>query len=184
MRFSDLADPEDADEVLETMLQDVTPMTERFGAERVILENVPFPDVYLDKPGLASDPGVVCAAVERSGCGLLLDLAHARLSAESLGIDVYAYIEQLPLNHLRELHVTGVGLDPTGFRQDHLPMTDEDWALFDWAMRQIVSGAWPAPWAVSCEYGGIGPMFEWRSDPAVIARDIPRMAAAVRETLR
>jgi hypothetical protein len=59
-------------------------------------------------------------------------------------------------------------------------MTDPDWALFEWALAKIQSGAWPTPWVVACEYGGIGPIFDWRSDPAVIAHDIPRMVELVR----
>ena len=35
------------------------------------------------------------------------------------------------------------------------------------------------PWLVAFEYGGIGPNFEWRSESAVIAEQVPRMAALV-----
>jgi uncharacterized protein (UPF0276 family) len=180
-RFSDLRDPEDTDHAIETMLRDVWPLVECFGADRVILENVPYPDFYRDKPAVVSDPVVIRQVIERSGCGLLLDLAHATLSAESMQMDVYDYIEQLPLERLRELHVTGVGLNRVGFREDHLPMTEADWSLFEWAMEKIHSGAWASPWVVACEYGGIGPLFDWRSESAVIAGEIPRMYALVHQ---
>jgi hypothetical protein len=42
---------------------------------------------------------------------------------------------------------------------------------FDWAQSHTVA----------CEYGGIGPMFDWRSDADVIARDIPRMVERVKQ---
>jgi uncharacterized protein (UPF0276 family) len=147
-------------------------------------ENVPYPDFYTDKPRLVSEPAVIRRVIEACDCGLLLDLAHARLSSESLGIDAHDYIEQLPVERLRELHVTGIGPNREGRAEDHLPMTDPDWALFDWALQRIRSGAWASPEIVACEYGGVGPMFEWRSDADVIAHDIPRMVAMLRETVQ
>ena len=43
---------------------------------------------------------------------------------------------------------------------DHLPMTDEDWSLCEWAMAQIGAGRWSRPWIVTFEYGGVGPLWE------------------------
>ena len=49
--------------------------------------------------------------------------------------------------------------------------------LLDRVLDRIRWGDWAHPWVLACEYGGIGPMFEWRSDPAVIAADIPLLYA-------
>lgn len=176
-RYEDLSDPADAGDAVAVMLRDMWPLIERFGAGGVMAENVPYPDIFLDKPAVVSEPAVIRQVIEACDCGLLLDLAHARLSAESLNMDVLAYIEALPVERLRELHVTGVGENREGFREDHLPMTPEDWDLFAWALEHIRAGRWPEPAIVACEYGGIGPMFDWRTDPDVIACDIPRMYA-------
>ncbi len=178
-RYQDLNDSNNADTAVEIMLRDVLPLVEHFGPESVMAENVPCPDIWNDKPPIIAEPDVICRVIQASGCGLLLDLAHARLSSETLGMDVYDYISLLPVDRLREVHVTGVGLNREGLREDHLPMTDEDWALFDWAIDNIHAGRWATPAIVACEYGGIGPIFDWRSDPAVLARDIPRMYKAV-----
>lgn len=178
-RYQDLDDPKDADAAVEIMLRDILPLVERFGPNGVMAENVPCPDLERDKPRVTVEPDVICRLIQISGCGLLLDLAHARLAAETLGMDVYSYISCLPLDRLREVHVTGVGLNREGQLEDHLPMTDEDWALFDWALDNIHAGRWAEPAIVACEYGGIGPMFDWRTDPAVLAFDIPRMYKTV-----
>ncbi len=182
-RVQDLPNIEDANAVVATMVADVQKLVDCFGTEHVIAENVPYPDFYGNKPRIVVEPTVIRRVIETCGCGLLLDLAHARLSSESLGMDVHEYIVQLPIERLREVHITGIGLNRDGQCEDHLPMTETDWALFNWALKQIDSGAWATPAIVACEYGGIGPLFEWRSDAAVIAHDIPRMVAMLRETV-
>ncbi|MBZ0300868.1 MAG: DUF692 family protein [Anaerolineae bacterium] len=179
-RYENLDDPENTEAAVEVMLQDVRPLVERFGAAHVIAENIPYPDIPDDKPRVVVEPAVIRQVIETSGCGLLLDLAHARLTAEHLQVDVCTYIEQLPVDRLRELHVTGIGLNREGLREDHLPMTDADWDLFDWALDRIGRGQWARPQVVACEYGGVGPMFDWRSEREVMAHDIPRMFTQVR----
>lgn len=171
--------PANPDQAYEAVLRDVTLLCERFGADRVIVENVPHPDHYLHLPAVSVDAALIRRVVEATGCGLLLDLAHAALAAESCGWDVRDYISALPVERLREVHITGRGIDQQGRRTDHLPMTDADWELFEWALDQIRGGAWHRPQIIACEYGGIGPIFEWRSDASVIAEQIPRMAAMI-----
>ena len=59
----------------------------------LLLENIPF------FPNLAHmhvcEPDFVNEVIGRSGCDLLLDLAHARVSASVFGLDVRAYLEAL-----------------------------------------------------------------------------------------
>lgn len=179
-RDCDLANVDDADEAVEVMLHDIMPLVERFGSHNVIAENVPYPDMYDDKPRIDIEPAVIRHIIERSGCGLLLDLGHARLTAEYMGWDVRDYIQQLPVERLREVHITGIGMGQHGRPDDHMPMTGTDWALLEWALDQIRAERWAQPWVVACEYGGIGPVFDWRSDPEVIASDVPRMVEMMR----
>jgi hypothetical protein len=180
IRREDMTDPDDPEEAVETMLRDIRPLVARFGKANVMAEHIPYPDIPDNKASVVAQPAVIRRVIETADCGLLLDLAHARLTADTLNMDVHEYITRLPVERLCELHVTGVGIGQDGLRQDHLPMTDDDWALLAWALAQIDSGAWAQPWVVSCEYGGIGPMFAWRSDETVIAHDIPRMMDMVR----
>ena len=157
---------------------DLEGLVARFGAQRVIVENVPWerrPDYEIH--AVAAEPELLRRLVEDSGCGLLLDLAHARFAAEERGDDVRAYVAALPTTHLAELHVTGLGPDSSGRRRDHMPMSDEDWRLLEWSLEHVEQGRWPRPWAVALEYGGVGPLFEWRSSETVLARDLERLAA-------
>jgi uncharacterized protein len=180
--YSQLANPEDREEVVACVLQDVMPMVERFGADHVIAENIPYPERRAtDKPYLSADAEVITRVIETANCGLLLDLGHARRTSEYLAIDPRRYIQQLPVHRLREVHVTGLGYHPDdGRRNDHLPMMEEDWLLLEWALGCIQRGEWSTPWVVSCEYGGVGPFFGRFSDIDVIRAQIPRMAEMVK----
>jgi uncharacterized protein (UPF0276 family) len=170
-----LPDPDNTEAVIALVLPDVMQMAEYFGADRIIVENIPYPETKNTKPLTGSDATVISRIIEASNTGLLLDIGHARRTAEHLAIDPRLYIQQLPVHRLREIHVTGLGYDEHGRRIDHLSMTEEDWLLLEWALDNIHRGEWAEPWVVACEYGGIGEIFAKRSDPAVIAAQIPRM---------
>ncbi len=155
-------------------------MADTVGRERVIVENVPYPDRPFDLIAACADPELISAVIESADVGLLLDIGHARRTAEHLAIDPRIYINRLPVGRLREVHITGLGYNPDGKRVDHLPMREDDWELFAWVLDNIHAGRFGTPWAVSCEYGGVGEKFRWRSAREVIAVEAPRMAAMVK----
>jgi uncharacterized protein len=108
-------------------------------------------------------------------CGFLLDLAHASITAKYFGMDEHEYIEQLPVERVREIHVAGIERRADGLWYDHVPMGDEGWALVEWAVDQIRTGRWPRPWVMTLEYGGVGPGFEEHTDPDAILEQTPRL---------
>ena len=108
--------------------------------------------------------------------GLLLDTAHARVTCAYLGnVTAEEYIQALPCEQLRELHVTGAQHDTNGRLRDSMPMGPEDWATVRWVSAQVQEGRWPAPWITALEYGGVGASYEWRSDPQVIEQQLPML---------
>jgi uncharacterized protein len=177
------------------MIRDVRSVVERFGAERVIVENDNDVGSRMLHPALL--PSVIRRVVEETGCGFLFDLSHARLSAPVLGMDVRDYIAALPVKRIREIHVTGVQqldgrwLDAIrqadrGFAErfagqwmDHLPMIDADWEFFAWAIAQIHSGEWAEPHIIAFEYGGVGGIWGAISDTHTIAMQVPRLGAMI-----
>jgi len=169
---------DDADAVIEQLLRDVRAAAEQFGPERVIVENAPhqYPGGVILRP--AVDPDVISCLVREIDCGFLLDLSHARITARQLGMNEREYVAQLPVDRLRELHLTGLACHD-GLLIDHMPLTEEDWLAAEWAMARIQAGDWAEPWAVAFEYGGVGPTFEWRSDPAAMAAQVPRLRTLV-----
>ncbi|MBI1279171.1 MAG: DUF692 family protein [Anaerolineaceae bacterium] len=175
----DTTDGSYIESLVDAMERDITQMIERFGSEKVILENANYDPNY-QVPTLVIQPEVISRVVNETDCGLLLDLAHARMSAVYLGIDMQEYISRLPLHALRELHVAGTRYVEEQQRLvDHYPMTDVDWTLTEWALDNIHKGQWPEPNIVGLEYGGTGGFFSANSDINVLARDIPRLRELV-----
>ncbi len=168
--------------VVEKALRVLSPLCERFGAEKIVIENMPYPAPAAgwEESPLPEivDPAVISEVVRQAGCGLLLDIAHAIRACEGTGRgDVKAYLKALPVHALRELHVVGILPEPDdeGIRHDHFAMTGADWAMTEWALEQIRAGAWREPETMAFEYGGVGERFAWRSDAAVIAEQAPRL---------
>jgi uncharacterized protein (UPF0276 family) len=166
--------PEIIDTVHERMRRDLLDIVERFGPERVIAENT-FTLDRTGKPMLACTlPEVVTAVIEETGCGLLLDTAHAKMAAFVHGMSAKDYVNQLPVDRLREVHVTGIGFRDDGRLGDHLPMRGDDWALYEWVMQQVHDNPrWRTPEIVACEYGGVGELFRLYSRADVIAEANP-----------
>ncbi len=163
----DTTDPGHQEAILFRMIEDLNIVAREFGADRVIGENVPYRDVAGKILRPSVEPAVIQHALAETGCGLLLDLAHARISAHYLGMEMAAYLDALPVHRLREMHFTGVQ-SQDDLLQDHLAAVEEDWQALDMAVERLRNGDWPRPWMLAFEYGGVGEKFAWRSDPQVI----------------
>lgn len=153
-----------------------------FGAERVIIENVPPMKISVER-GLMPQgwaPQLLSNLVASTGCGFLFDISHAQLTCEYTGDSFPEYVAQLPLHALREMHVTGIGEWLIGGRGDHVPLTASDWERFDWCIAQIQAGKWTTPDVIAFEHGGIGKLKDWcGSDKVAIAEQVPRLYQAV-----
>jgi uncharacterized protein (UPF0276 family) len=172
----DTKDSQDIDRVYKIILSDVMAVVELFGKERVIVENSPYQGEEGNTMQLCVEVELISRLIEETGCGLLLDISHAFITAKTLDIDPYEYIAHLPVNRTKELHFAGMHWNPMSGRwQDHLAIREDDWALLNWVLDNIHSGKWNSPWLLAFEYGGVGEPFEWRTDPVVIAEQVPRL---------
>ncbi|NQD95268.1 DUF692 domain-containing protein [Pseudomonas sp. CrR25] len=76
---------------------------------RMLLEN---PATYLEFAGSSMDEAAfIGEVVRRTGCGLLLDVNNAYVSATNHQWDAGAYIRALPLDAVAELHLAGFAED-------------------------------------------------------------------------
>ncbi len=170
------SDTMDIERVYKTIRSDVMAVVERFGAERVIVENSPYQGREGNTLGLCIQPGLIKRLVAETGCGLLLDISHAIVTAKHLGMGPEEYISQLPVDKVKELHFAGIHEDlANGGWMDHLSIQQDDWHWLDWAFRCIQVGAWSKPWLLAFEYGGVGEPFAWRTDPEVISTQVPEL---------
>jgi uncharacterized protein (UPF0276 family) len=65
---------------------------------------------------------------------LLLDIGHARLSAETLGMAAEEYILKLPLDRLDQVHVSGPRMRDGRLFDAHEPLREVDYALLDFVL--------------------------------------------------
>lgn len=173
--------PADAALLIEAMERDVAELAGQFPPEEIVLENVmwdPLPPWQIPAPAL--QPEVVRRVVLDTGCRFLLDLSHAAICARYFKQDARTYIGALPLERLRELHLSGTALGDDGLWHDHQPMAEHDWGLAEWAIERIRTGDWPRPLLVTLEYGGAGPGFENLAEEPILARELLRLRDLVR----
>lgn len=105
--------------------------------ERTVFNLIPF-----------VEPAQINRLLDETGAGLLLDIAHAKVTAQFRGWDVESYLMEFPLGSVREIHITGTGYDPGGAPYDaHGPMDESDYSLLAWAL------AHTRPQIVTLEYG-------------------------------
>lgn len=105
----------------------------------VILENMPI--LHPTRYRLESDPTVISRILHETQLGMLLDLTHARISAEARKIPVEKYLEQLPLEKVKQIHVTG-SRRKEGFLYDaHEQLEPYDYDLLGWTLG-IIEPEW------------------------------------------
>lgn len=81
------------------------------------------------------EPETFSSLIEQIGCGMLLDLAHARISAHNMGwADPRSYLEALPLPKVREIHVTRPSWEGSQMVDLHSPLQTEDLDLLGWVL--------------------------------------------------
>lgn len=195
----------DDDTVIDLCMREVQSVVDRYGGDCVVLENVPYRAFQSDKYRAAILPQKINWIIRATGCRMLLDIGHARISAEALEMSPFAYMNELPFDRLGEVHIAGVttytrdiheramqhdgyeaimkkyeGADVIGWNMDHFGMeSDADWHIFEWVLRKIQRGEAAEPRFIAFEYGGTGAPFAWRSERDVIARDVPRFYGMV-----
>ena len=98
----------------------------------LLLENTP--DSPHDRIMFDHHPYIMPEQLNRlftdNDVSFLLDLTHAKITAQYRGFNIHDYISQLPLNRVVEIHVNGSRYDKDGFPVDtHQAMENEDWVL-------------------------------------------------------
>ena len=70
-----------------------------------LVENIAY---YFTIPGADIGEGELLQhLVEKTGCGLLLDVNNVAVNAANHGFDPYAYLREFPLHAVREIHIAG-----------------------------------------------------------------------------
>jgi len=110
------------DEALDLVCERVRLLQERYRVP-FLLEHV----IHLlpDSPAQYTPAAFLNAITSRTGCGLLLDAYNLECDAMNQGLDVPAFLDELDLEPVRELHLAG-GVQHKGFHLDiHSSVTSE-----------------------------------------------------------
>lgn len=90
-----------------------------------------------DGDGAMDEADFLCAALERSGCGLLLDVNNVYVNARNHGYDAAAFIDRMPLERVRQLHLAGHTVEELAIIDTHIgPIPEPVWALYRHTLRR------------------------------------------------
>jgi uncharacterized protein (UPF0276 family) len=110
----------------------------------VLLENTP--PLPFEGYDFEARPERITEVIEKTGCGLVLDTGHARLAAETLGLDVCDYVSGLPLDRVVQVHVSGPRERDGRLFDAHESLQDVDYALLSDVLETT------SPQALTLEY--------------------------------
>jgi uncharacterized protein (UPF0276 family) len=172
--FNDLLPVPYDNATLERVCNHVDRLQECLG-RRMLLEN---PSTYVEFDTSTMDEAqFLREVVRRTGCGLLLDVNNAYVSAVNHGRDAAAFIDALPLDDVGEVHLAGFAEDRDAAGDRLLidahgsPVDDEVWRLYRHALGRL---------------GGVPTLIEWDNNVPALdtllaearrARDMLRAAA-------
>lgn len=106
------------------------------------------------------EPVVIRTVLEATDTYLLLDLAHAQVSASRLGVAQGDYLAQLPLARVKQLHVSSPRPVGETLTDVHETLRPVDYGLLESVLEQT------DPWAVTLEY---------RRDAAALRTQLERL---------
>lgn len=142
---------------LDRLVDHVDEAQEALGRQ-ILVEN---PSLYVQfSASDMSETEFLRILAERTGCGLLLDINNAYVSAVNFGTDPAAYLADFPLRHVREIHLAG-----------HAAETDEvgGRVLIDAHNSRVSVAVWDLYRAVIQRLGPMPTLIEWDQDLPVWA---------------
>jgi uncharacterized protein len=164
-------------EAIERITSSIRSLREITGLD-VLLENCASYS-WSERPAFMVSPEFIATVLEAANANLLLDLAHVRVSAYHRGETELEYLERLPLQRVREIHVSGPRLEPEGLRDRHLPLTDTDYNFLEHALTKA-----KFVHTITLEYAGIPDIGRTRegreiriprNDPSALLEQIARL---------
>ena len=144
---------------------------------RIALENVSY---YASPGARMSESEFINAVIERADCDLLLDVNNVFVNSINAGYDARAFIDSLPLERVRYLHVAGHWTEPDDLRIDThgAPVCDDVFALLDYTYQCLG----PVPTLLERDFN-IPPWPELRAEmDAIEARRSAAGAAGTRQS--
>jgi uncharacterized protein (UPF0276 family) len=122
-----------ADRLVKRLVRQITALKPTLSLP-LILENMPANKVLANP--VESDPVMIAQVLEATGCDLLLDLAHARVAAAFREMPVETYLAQLPLDKVRQIHISGTRMQAGSLQDAHESLNEDDYDLLAWTLER------------------------------------------------
>ncbi len=170
--FNDLLPLPYTDETLSRVAGHIDEVQQALGRQ-MLLEN---PSTYLAFAESSwSEIDFIAEIVQRTGCGLLLDVNNVYVASTNQLWDPVAYIDAYPLHHVREIHLAG-----------HAREADEEnrLLLIDTHDRPVDAIVWDLYAHAIARIGPVATLIEWDADLPewpVLAGEAARAERLMRE---
>ncbi|MDX2224180.1 MAG: DUF692 domain-containing protein [Rhodospirillaceae bacterium] len=152
------------EEALDVVARNVDHAQDFFG-RRILVEN---PSSYLTfAASTMSEPEFLTRLVDRTGCGLLLDVNNVYVSAANNGFDAAAYLARIPPAAVGEIHLAGHTVQDDGAAR----------VLVDTHSARVCDPVWALYEAALARTGPVPTLIEWDLD-------IPPLAVLLDEAAR
>lgn len=103
---------------------------------QLVVENVSGYVAYAESS--LAEPEFIAAVLQRADAGMLLDVNNVYVSAHNLGLDARAYIDALPAERIRYVHLAGHADMGSHLLDNHgAPVCDAVWSLYEYAVCKI-----------------------------------------------
>jgi len=165
VHFNDLLPLPQTEEAVEHLAARVRDVQDYLGRQ-ILIENL---SAYVTFASSQLDEGTFLAAVvERSGCGLLLDVNNAFVNSINLGLDTTQFLAALPRAAVQEIHLAGhtrrrmPGAHELLIDDHGSAVCEAVWTLYEQALRR---------------FGPVPTLIEWDND-------IPALEVLVAEAHR
>jgi uncharacterized protein len=169
--FNDLLPLPYTAETLARVCDHIDEAQEKLGL-RMLLEN---PSTYVAFDGSAmSEVEFLTEIVERTGCGLLLDVNNVYVSATNHGFEPMAYLDEFPVEHVGEIHLAG-------FAEDHDDL--EAPLLIDAHGTPVAEIVWQLYRRTIARIGAVPTLIEWDNDVPPFATLAAEAARAKHEMI-
>jgi uncharacterized protein (UPF0276 family) len=162
--FNDLLPLPYTDEAVEHLARRIAQVQDTLGRP-ILIENL---SCYLAfSCSRLTESEFLAAIVERTGCGLLLDVNNAYVNSCNVGLDPVAFINSLPSDAVQEIHLAGHARRTIGQHEilidDHgSKVPDAVWSLYELAIRR---------------FGPVATLIEWDTN-------LPELSVLVGEAMR
>ena len=81
------------------------------------------------------DPDFITEAVLQNDVYMVLDVAHAMITAKNMKMDIYTYLSNLPLDRIKEIHLSTPGTEKGEWRDQHEKPGAEIFKILEFIMK-------------------------------------------------